>query len=174
MLSVQDMLPSYGITYFSAVLLYGTMINSILLGVLKKHSAQQGSVVTEWSWNTHNKYCAMALTLSTCNSLADSAAQKYVLHYPHQHHADTNVLTGAASPWNRKCNTYGTHEFVHGLYKTPAYEDTIIGAVEQELWRSSCNITWELGLYQPKVFKVMYFMKINCNHTTTRKAHVSR
>jgi hypothetical protein len=58
------------------------MMYSALLGVLKTHSAQQGSAVIEWSWNTHDKYCDMLLTISTSNSQVGTAAWEYAIHYP--------------------------------------------------------------------------------------------
>jgi len=54
------MSPSNGVTHFSAVLF--TMTVNMLFGIRNTHSAQQGSVVTDSSRNTHKTDTA------TCSS----------------------------------------------------------------------------------------------------------
>lgn len=55
---------------FLAVVLFMVILRMLI------HGAQQASVVVEWSWNTHKKYCDMLLTLGICNSQAGTASRK--------------------------------------------------------------------------------------------------
>jgi hypothetical protein len=77
---------------------------------------------------------------------------------------------GAAFARDRKCNTYGTHEHRSGTVRTPANADVIIAAVEIELWRSTWNIAWDLGLSQPRFYK--YFMTVSWVHTITGEVDI--
>jgi hypothetical protein len=138
-----------------------------VLTVLRTHSAQQGSVVTEWSWNTHDKYCDTHLTLGACNSRAGTAAWGYALLYLGWCNQDANVFR-----WMEQClcvaGSVTPTELVNTGHpqtvQTWANEDAIIAAVEQEPWRSSRNITQVLGLPQPRVLKVLHDNQLHPYH----------
>jgi hypothetical protein len=159
--------PSDGVvTYFSSPLLI-MMVCSALLGVLKMHSAQRGPVATEWSWNTQD-YCKIHLTLSTYDSQAGIAAEEYTLCFSGQCDVDTSVFQQLEQCLQETGSVTSIAHVNTGhpwTVRTPANEEVIIAAVESELWRSTWNIAWELGLSQPRFCK--YFMTIGWVHTVT-------
>jgi len=85
---------------------------SALLGVLKKQSLHQGSVVIEWAWNTHTH----STNTVTCPS--PSVPEMVGCHWcmtiratlfwstSSRHYCVSTI--GAGSPWDRKCNRYST------------------------------------------------------------------
>jgi hypothetical protein len=118
-----------------------------------------GSVVMEWSWNTRDEYCEMILTPGTCNSRASTAAREYMLRYPARHHTDEEcvLMTGAAPPRDRKCNTATSVSSDRPrTVRMPANEDPIIAAVEREPWRSIHYITQKMGPSEPRDFEVLH------------------
>lgn len=56
------------------------------LGVGKRVTVQQNSDVMEFSWQTHNKYYYMLLTVNVCNAEAGTYTQEYAVHEPGRHH----------------------------------------------------------------------------------------
>jgi hypothetical protein len=118
------------VTYFSAVL-FVMMIHNMLLGVLKTHSAQQGSVVVEWSWNMHMMNSSILLT---CNSWASTAAWGYMLRYPGHRLPNTNVFHQLEQ---RLCETGSVPphmwmQVAHGLYRHQPLE-----IPQLQLWNNS-------------------------------------
>jgi hypothetical protein len=80
--------------------------------------------------------------------------------------AETNLFQlQQLSLWESNCNTYGTCEWRSSTFiRTPANEDTITAAVEQKPWRSSCDITWELGLAQLRDIKLLHDNQLHPHH----------
>lgn len=107
---------------------------------------------------THDKFCDMLLTLSACNRQTGTDTQEYT-------HLDTNVLW-----WLQQhlCQTWSITPvaYVNAGHPwtvwTPANEDAIIAAMEWVLWRSSHDLSWQLGLSQLRVLEVLLYNQLNC------------
>jgi hypothetical protein len=91
----------------------------------------------------------MLLTLGACNSRAGTAAREYAIRYTGRRHPDANLFrrlqqrlreTGSVTP------TALVNAGRPRTVRTPGNEDLIIAAVEREPWRSSRDISQELGL----------------------------
>jgi hypothetical protein len=128
--------------------LFVTMINSVLLDVLKTHSAHQVSAVIRWSWNTHTmNTVTCSYTFGACYS---RAAWKYVLCYPGWHHPDVNVFQRLEQ---HLCGTESVTYIEHmnanrpWTVQTPTNEDTIVADVERKSWIKSRDTVRELGLF---------------------------
>jgi hypothetical protein len=111
---------------------------------------------------THDKYCDMLLTLSVCNGQTGTDTQEYTLCY-----LDTNVLWLLQQHLCQTCSVAPV-AYVNAGHPwtvwTPANEDTIIAAMERELWRSSHDLSWQLGLSQLRVLEVLIHDQFDSYH----------
>jgi hypothetical protein len=122
------MSPSNLVTYFS-VLQYVTMLHNVLLGLLKAHSIQKGSVVMECSWNTH-----------VTNTVAYVARSRYLtveLLLQHRNMRYVGVVNVKQTEWVARA-LYG-HQ-----------------PVKIATQRSSGDIVRESGRSQPRALEVLH------------------